>query len=154
LFPLIAGISLGERETLQYPEFHRTGLDFLSIHGQGNRSYRLLECRPAALAARNDALQQDKFEFLIVPGQYQNSIFRALAEAPGDVVAQLRRNVTDFHQINDDVTIYRVFADQFDLVYMLAHIFAVQAQKRIVRDAGSLIHVVTQPGEEDRKSVV
>ena len=44
----------------------------------------------------------------------------------------------------------RVFADQFNLVDMLAHVRTAHAQHAIIRDIGPLIDVITQFGKEMR----
>src|SRR5207253_2796303 len=52
----------------------------------------------------------------------------------GDYLLPLIDNRPDFKQVNPDVAVCRVFANQFNLVDMLAHVFTTHAQDGIIWD--------------------
>jgi hypothetical protein len=61
-----------------------------SIDREWNRTDGLFEGNSTTLALGNKAIEQDEFQFFVVFRQDDDGVFRALAEAASDVVAQFR----------------------------------------------------------------
>jgi hypothetical protein len=78
----------------------------------------------------------------------QQRVLRTVAKPPRDIIAELRRHRAHFKQIDRNIAVFGVSADQLDFMNLLAYVLTAETQHRVIRYVDPPIHILARPGEE------